>query len=305
MSFRNKDNEAFNAAIQLQYMNNLRNNQPFLEEKQWTHLAKSFNLCEKDFLFSALDFGKQFSQSLISHYAVGAIGLGVTNRLYFGANIEFPQFPLNQAIHAEQSLISVAYMQNEISLKEIYLTAFPCGHCRQFFREMINYEEVKIYVSSVPTKEYLLPELLPFSFGPQDLNVTESLFQNKESFTVKQLLNFPQDKPIDLKEKILLSLNKSFAPYSLNSSGLVIIFDNGTSILGSCIESCAYNPSLSALHVAYAQIVLSKLDPKKIKEVYFIERKNTLPTPTYDESTRKLLQLISPQAKYYSLEASI
>ena len=256
------------------YHDNLKENKPYLEEKQWNLLAQSLNFSKADFLFYALDFAKNFSQSPISHYQVGAVGLGTSNNLYIGTNIEFLQFPINQSIHAEQSLVSLAYTQGESGLKEIYLTAFPCGHCRQFFREMNNYDKLKIFVSSNKTTSFTLLELLPHSFGPQDLNITQSLFLDKSSSLVTELVNVPSTVSAQLQEKILFSIQNSFAPYSKNPSGVVFVFDDDQSIVGSYLESCAYNPSLSPFQMAYAQIVLRKIDIKKLKEVYFVDMIN-------------------------------
>ena len=284
------------------YNDNLLNNKCYLEEQQWITLATSLNLSRKDFLFYTLDFAKNFSQSPLSHYKVGAVGVGKSNKLYLGTNIEFSNFPLNQSIHAEQALISLAYAQMEEELKEIYLTAFPCGHCRQFFREMGNYKEVKILSSQEKEKTFSLLDLLPHSFGPQDLNVTQALFVDKANLLVKKLIHVPKGISDKLQEKILFAIRQSFSPYSHNPSGIVFEFNDSDLVLGSYIESCAHNPSLSPFHMAYAQVVLSKRDIKKLKSVYLVEMENT--QVIQENIIRSLLQKYAPQVKIFIIKAS-
>ncbi|MES2614448.1 MAG: cytidine deaminase [Bdellovibrionota bacterium] len=286
------------------YLKNISHNKYYLEECQWLSLAQSLKLSKKEFLFYALNYARNLSQPLISNFKVGAVGLGVSNKLYFGANIEFLKFPLNQTIHAEQALVSMAYSQMETGLKEVYLTAFPCGHCRQFMREMNNFAEVKIFVSSEKKKSFLLSQLLPNSFGPQDLQVTQYLFgkilDNKK---FKFVHNTSKKISEQIKEKLLFALERSFCPYSQNPSAVVLQFNDvslaaqNLLICGSCIESCAYNPSLSAFHMAYAQAILSKQDLKKLKVVYFSEQENAV--VVHENCTRELLALVAPQAEFY------
>lgn len=279
---------------------NLKKNKSYLEEQEWLSLAHTFQLIPKDFLFTMLDFAKQFSEIPISHYQVGAIGIGLSNKLYMGANIEFTQCPLNESIHAEQSLVSLAYAQGEKGIKEIYLTAFPCGHCRQFLREMANFNEVKVFNKTQKEKTFYLPELIPHSFGPQDLNITQSLFTDNSDSLVNSLVNSSIKISDVLKSNLLLATKKSYAPYSKNPSGVVLEFSNSDVVLGSYLESCAYNPSLSPFHMAYAQVALSKRNFSDLKAVYLVEMENA--QISHEININSLLQKLAPHAKFYSIK---
>ena len=277
------------------YSKNIIADKPFFEKKQWTKLAEKYSLSEKNFLFSLLHYSQSFACAPLSQYKVGAVGLGKSGKIYLGSNIEFTQFPLNQSIHAEQCLTSLALAHGEKGFDAIYISAFPCGHCRQFLREMNNFDELKIYVSQDKTKTFSLTQLLPHSFGPQDLNVTESLFEKKNK---KNILidNIKNNHTLDIN--LISALKKSFCPYSQNSSGLVFYFKNSSPILGSSIESCAYNPTLSSFHMAYSQVIMKQRDINLITEVYFIEAKNTL--ISYEKITKQLVSHIAPKSKFKS-----
>lgn len=66
----------------------------------------------------------------ISNFHVGAVGLGVSGRIFLGVNLEFPKLPLNHSVHAEQFLVANALQHNEKKLVFIAVSAAPCGHCR-------------------------------------------------------------------------------------------------------------------------------------------------------------------------------
>ena len=231
----------------------------------------------------------------LSKFKVGAVGLGKSGKIYLGSNIEFTKFPLNQSIHAEQCLTSLALANGEKGFDSIYISAFPCGHCRQFLREMNNFDKLKIYVSQEKTKTFSLTQLLPHSFGPQDLNVTESLFtkKNKKNNLIE---NLKKDHKLDIN--LISALEKSFCPYSQNSSGLVFYFQKSSPILGSSIESCAYNPTLSPFHMAYSQVIMKKIDLNLMTEVHFIESKDA--SISYEKMTKQLVAHIAPKSTFHS-----
>lgn len=286
--------------IEKVYLENLQNNKLYLEEDQWQHLAHSSHLSKKDFLFTILDFAKNFSHTPISNFQVGVAALGISNKLYLGTNAEFVGFPLNQSIHAEQSLISMMYAQEEKGIKEIYMSAFPCGHCRQFMREIFNYKEIKIYSRLEKEKEFLFPELLPYSFGSQDLNVDDALFSHFSQTLVTKVEDTIGINE-KIKQKLLHAVQQSFAPYTKNPSGILLEFDDSALVSGSYLESCAYNPSLSPFHMAYTQIAFFQRNLKNVKAVYFAEM--AAPSVVHAQNIEALVQKLMPQAKFYILKA--
>ncbi len=60
----------------------------------------------------------------ISHFYVGAIAQGESGNFYFGANMEFPNVPLQQTVHAEQSAITHAWLYGEKKIDFHYRQLF-------------------------------------------------------------------------------------------------------------------------------------------------------------------------------------
>jgi cytidine deaminase len=276
-AMNSKDKSLMFAELDKIYKDKLTKNKPHFEPQEWYEIANKYNFDKQSFLFECLDFVKNYSQPVISGYKVGAIGIGKSGNLYFGVNIEFLGFPLNQSIHAEQSLICNAYYQNEEEVSEIYISAFPCGHCRQFFRELKNYKTLKIFSQTQPNKEFSMEDLLPHSFGPEDLNVTKSLFENKnnlQNIEKIKFINLLKQLPANIELQLKLSLEKSFCPYTKNQSAVIFEFIDKSLIAGSYIESCAYNPSFSPFHMTYSQLILLEKKVSNLSKIYIAELQN-------------------------------
>ena len=115
-----------------------------------------------------------------SHFAVGAALLTKAGKVYQGCNIENSAFgPTNCA---ERTAFFTAVYQGEREFEAIAIVGgregekisnlcAPCGVCRQVMREFCE-DDFKIYLSSGDgtCKEIKLIDLLPFSFGKEDLS---------------------------------------------------------------------------------------------------------------------------------------
>lgn len=94
--------------------------------------------------------------------------MGASGAVYVGVNLEFPGAPLNNSVHAEQFLVINCLHAGEASLRMLAVSAAPCGHCRQFYAELVDSGDVA-FVFGDDTRPRLLGELLPERFGPHDL----------------------------------------------------------------------------------------------------------------------------------------
>ena len=115
-----------------------------------------------------------------SHYFVGAAALMGSGKIYVGANVENASYPCG--ICAERNAIFHAAAEGECELKMIAIAggpergelqyAYPCGVCRQVMREFSpdpSRVTVLVGTSVEDIRSYTLEELLPESFGPENL----------------------------------------------------------------------------------------------------------------------------------------
>ncbi len=109
-----------------------------------------------------------------SNFKVGALVISENGNIYSGCNVENAAYPIGNC--AEASAISAMIMDQQIKIKAIIVMGkgdelvTPCGACRQRIREFAE-ENCPIYICSADELKLTttLKELLPYSFGPENL----------------------------------------------------------------------------------------------------------------------------------------
>ncbi len=195
-----------------------------------------------------LPLAECFSRHPISDFSVGAVAVGQSGTLYLGANLEFQGLPLNATLHAEQSAVLNAWMHDESELSALYVSETPCGHCRQFLRELSNVETLQIHISG---QALTLDELLPHAFGETRAKGHGLL----DSRPVGVEAVRPESDTF--QQRAINAAQRSYVPYSRSSEGFVIGCLNGRFFSGRAAECVAFNPSVTAALVALNQRNLS------------------------------------------------
>lgn len=115
-----------------------------------------------------------------SHWAVGAALVDETGQVHLGCNVENASYTPSNC--AERTAFFKAVSQGIRNFSAIAIVGgpegepcstfcAPCGVCRQVMREFCNPETFRVVLgtSELDEKEFTLEELLPMSFGPEDL----------------------------------------------------------------------------------------------------------------------------------------
>ncbi len=111
-----------------------------------------------------------------SKFHVGAAVFTDKDEIYTGCNIEIASY--SPTLCAERTAIFKAVSEGELKIKAIAVVGdseytYPCGVCRQVIREFGRDALIIVANSEDDYKEYSLDELLPYSFGPEDLEKDE------------------------------------------------------------------------------------------------------------------------------------
>lgn len=114
-----------------------------------------------------------------SEYHVSAAVLTDSGKVYTGVNVENASYPAgicaerNAVFHAvacgERRIRAVAIVAGRKGVNSTYPS--PCGICRQVMREFCDPKEMRVLLAKTVDdyRERTLEELLPESFGPEDL----------------------------------------------------------------------------------------------------------------------------------------
>ncbi|QUX90466.1 cytidine deaminase [Marinomonas sp. A3A] len=109
-----------------------------------------------------------------SRFPVGAAILTAGGKLYSGCNVENAAYP--EGTCAEAGAIASMVLGGDTLIKDIYVIGkgdelvTPCGGCRQKIREFSSVDTmIHICGAEGVRKSLTMNELLPFSFGPENL----------------------------------------------------------------------------------------------------------------------------------------
>jgi cytidine deaminase len=189
-----------------------------------------------------------FSVHPISGFAVGALAVGQSGRIYLGANMEFHGVPLHASLHAEQSALINAWMHDESEVVALHVSETPCGHCRQFLRELSNSEYLEIYVRGQRRR---LGELLPYAFGEPRAKGAGLLDSRPVELEAARIA------PDTSMQRAINAAQRSYAPYSRSPEGFTLECLDGRAFSGRAAESAAFNPSVPGVLAALNQRNLS------------------------------------------------
>ncbi|KAB5593892.1 Cytidine deaminase [Ceratobasidium theobromae] len=138
---------------------------------------------EREKLIAAAVEAKSKAYNPYSNFRVGAALFSTDGQIIRGANIENASY--GGTICAERTALVKAVSEGVKSFLAIAVTSdvddviSPCGICRQFIREFCSLSTPVILVKSSYTPEngnntvkvLKLEELLPYSFGPEHLEM--------------------------------------------------------------------------------------------------------------------------------------
>lgn len=128
-------------------------------------------------LFQTASKARENAYAPYSNFKVGAAILTKDGQVFAGTNIEEAAYKTicaeaaaiaNMVTQTGRQVISAVMVVGGSAESEMLVT--PCGHCRQYLREHMD-GEMKIYVAGPEgvRRIFTLDELLPYSFGPENL----------------------------------------------------------------------------------------------------------------------------------------
>lgn len=138
----------------------------------------------KELMRQAVEIRKR-AYTPYSGYQVGAALLGKSGRVYLGCNVENAAY--SPGICGERTAFVKAVSEGEREFQAIAVIggvangplelAPPCGICRQVMREFCDPETFEIVLGTGPEdiQVYTLSQLLPLSFGPENLEKRENV----------------------------------------------------------------------------------------------------------------------------------
>ena len=125
-------------------------------------------------LFDAAKAAQACAYAPYSRFRVGAAIRGASGRIHAGCNVENAAYPVGTC--AEAGALTAMILAGDRTLSDIVVLGegevlcTPCGACRQRLREFGG-DTLAIHVAGPEgiRRRFTLAELLPHSFGPDNL----------------------------------------------------------------------------------------------------------------------------------------
>jgi cytidine deaminase len=230
---------------------------------------------------------KQAARPPVSLFRVSCVAIGKSGKAYVGVNLEFEGMPIGETVHAEQFAVCLAHLHGETGLTHLFVSAMPCGHCRQFLMELGHPTLPMTVLEGEKEVQTTLAQLLPYPFtlarpGTGMLQVMPSTVQ-----------------PTDMATAVHQAALRSYTPYTKQPAGLTFRLKDGTMINGSSLESAAYNPTLPPLQSALIHLVSLNRTYDEIVEAVLME--TSAPAVSYAEITQKWMAHHAPEALFRAI----
>lgn len=248
-----------------------------------------------------------FALTPVSEFHVGVVALTASGDLFFGCNGEISGGPACFTLHAEECAISNGLCSSldtcrptEVIFKSLSLNAIPCGFCRQLLTEQQQVQKSPIDIRLVKndTLEVSikpLSSLLPFPFGPNDLNITAFRYE-------KTLVPPPEAASGETASAACEALSAitrvSRAPYGGCYAGAAVEVGlcGGPIFAGAYVENAAYNPSTSPLFIAFMKSRFAGYSLNEISKAVLMEVPGKF---TLKQVAEISLKLVAPSAKLF------
>ncbi|WP_105189087.1 cytidine deaminase [Pseudoalteromonas sp. T1lg48] len=215
-----------------------------------------------------------------------------------GVNVELTHCGLESAVHAEQTALHNAWLNGATEIRRLYVSATPCGYCRQFINEFCADTGVEISIGEV---DATLGELLPLAFGLSDLAVSERILDAKGKSHLGFAIDFATGVATGVDEdgnieQLAQHVQHSYAPYSGGRAALMLSMGE-QHFFGRYIENAAFNPSFHPLLAALSQVALKGqgIDFNAINAVTLHEIDSL---KSHRDSTEVMVRRLAPQARF-------
>jgi len=254
-------------------------------------LVDRFGLAsERELALLALPVAGALADPPISGYRVAGVGIEAeTGDFVLGANLEFPGGDLGTTIHAE-GFVSLRVRRRGRTLETLAVReAHPCAHCRQTLTEADAAERLEII--DLLGHELTLDELYPWPFRPAALGV----LGDRPGAVAWPGLAFAGEAPPDEVAGLLVEAGaRAHAPYSSSPSAVVLRLGDGRLVSAGCVESVAFNPSITALQAALVEAAAVRSPAAGVTEGWLARTAGGVVDPA--PGFRVLLAAVAPSA---------
>lgn len=239
----------------------------------------------------ALPVAGAMARPPLSGYRVAAIGVeAASGDLVLGANLEFPGTDLGTTIHAE-GFVALRARRRGRSLDALAVReAHPCAHCRQTLAESATADRLTIV--DLLGRALTLEQLYPWPFRPAALGELGDV-AGAVPWPVLSLAD--NELPPEVASALLEAGSRAHAPYSRAPSAVVLRLGDGRLVGAGCVESVAFNPTITAAQAALVEVAAARAEAGQVVEGWLARTEAGIVDS--EPGFRALLRAVAPAAR--------
>lgn len=245
-----------------------------LSKEEVADIGSAAKLVSREIMVHLLGVASAMAQTTGEGTHIGAVAEGESGTLYVGMPYAWSGNGIKFSAHGVQTAVLNAWHQGEKNLKNIIVEAPPCACCRQFLRELHNWNTIKIIHAVDGPKTLQNGALLDIPLDGAGLRVEgvkERLMDAKP-----RKLNLGKSEVNELMNLAAEAASLSYAPYSYNNAGVSIKTKRGVIHQGRYIESKTSIIGMLAIETALLNMIMSGDQIDNIKEIMLVETRGTV-----------------------------
>jgi cytidine deaminase len=238
----------------------------------------------------ALPVARTLARAPLSGYLVAAVGIEAeASDLVLGANLEFPGTDLGTTVHAEGFVPLRARRRGHTLAVLAVASARPCAHCRQTLAESAGAD--RLVLIDLDGNRRSLDELYPVAFRPAALGVEAD---SPGAVRWPGLAIDPDAAPDDVARALAEAGAVAHAPYSEAPSAVALRLDDGRILSAGCVESVAFNPTITAAQAAMVELAAARAEGQNVTGAWLARLWGARVDP--EPAFRALLGAVAPHA---------
>jgi cytidine deaminase len=243
----------------------------------------------------ALPAAAAMARAPISGYRVPAVGIEAdSGDVLLGANLEFPGTELSTTIHAEGFVPLRARRRGRFLRTLAVTSARPCAHCRQTLAESAAADGLTLV--DLEGHRRSLEELYPLAFRPGALGVAGDEPGSSRWAGLELDVEEGASVAPEIADALAEAGATAHAPYSRAPSAVALVARDGSILSAACVESVAFNPSISAMQAALVELVAARIHDADIADAWLARTVGGAvdPEPAFRALVRAALPSASP-----------
>lgn len=254
-----------------------------LTKEEVADICDSAKLVPREVMVLLLDVASAMARVTGTGDHIGAIAETDSGSLFVGSPLSWKEAGIKFTSHGVKTAIMNAWHQGEKRIQQIMVETPPCACCRQFIRELTNWNTIKFVHALDGPKSLQKGSISDLQFSAAGIR-TEGIKERLMDEAPRPLA-LAKSETNDLINLAAEAASLAYAPYSQNNAGIALRTKQGVVYQGRYVESKVSIVGSLAIETALLNLLMSGDSIGNVKEILLVETRGIV---TQFSATQKL-----------------